>query len=57
MEELQDDLDLVLVKSGGRSVGIVRSRTKSHGVCFFVLVKSIISLQGSQAKLARPSNP
>jgi hypothetical protein len=25
--------------SGGRSVGIVRSRTKGHGVCFFFLLR------------------
>jgi hypothetical protein len=25
--------------SGGRSVGIVRSRTKGHGVCLFCLIQ------------------
>jgi hypothetical protein len=29
--------------SGGRSVGIVRSRTKGHGVCFFCFVLMLIT--------------
>jgi hypothetical protein len=32
--------------SGGRSVGIVRSRTKGHGVCFFFLSLCIQDLWG-----------
>jgi hypothetical protein len=31
--------------SGGRSVGIVRSRTKGHGVCFIIIIIIIIGLQ------------
>jgi hypothetical protein len=29
---------IVASSKSGRSVGIVRSRTKGHGVCFFVLL-------------------
>jgi hypothetical protein len=32
----------LLINEGGRSVGIVRSRTKGHGVCFlFVLINEL----------------
>jgi hypothetical protein len=38
-------LETTLAVTGGRSVGIVRSRTKGHGVCFFVFVMGLGSTQ------------
>jgi hypothetical protein len=37
--------DVLSSTSGGRSVGIVRSRTKGHGVCFFFFVGDVRTSQ------------
>jgi hypothetical protein len=56
-------LALTSLTSGGRSVGIVRLRTKGHGVqCFYILywlyikvLKDILKLEMSSLKIKMPS--
>jgi hypothetical protein len=38
---------LISVQSGGRSVGILRLRTKGHGVCFCIYSDTCLRLSGS----------
>jgi hypothetical protein len=40
---IRKKLTLTSPTSGGRSVGIVRLRTKSHGVCLFGSVSKMVS--------------